>query len=158
MNPDSSRLPAEEFVRRAQGLLVSLRDSFLRDEDLANDVDAVLGASGAPEGLAGAKRYHGRSKGFLGHRTKPSADQVAELGRDITRLERMLDRLVEVAQEREWMPPYPNVADAIAQAEAVRGQQDGPTGKFGADLGHLRRLARVTNELRGRLAGDEEDA
>ncbi|WP_432114713.1 hypothetical protein [Streptomyces sp. S1] len=128
------------------------------DEDLANDVDAVLGSSGAPEGLAGAKRYRGRAKGFLSRRTKPGMDRVAKLGRDITHLERMLGHLVKTAQVREWEAPYPNVADAIAQAEAVQGQQVGPTGKFGADLAHLRRLARVTDELLGRLAVEEEDA
>ncbi|MFE0772260.1 hypothetical protein [Streptomyces sp. NPDC058861] len=153
-----SRISAPEFALRARSLLSSLRSSFVVDEDLANDLDAVLGSSGAPEGLAGAKRYRGRAKGFLGRRTKPSSHRVAEVGRDITRLERMLGQLVTTAQVWEWEPPYPNVADAIAQAEAVRGQQAGPTGKFGADLAHLRRLARVTDELLGRLAVEEEDA
>ncbi len=155
MSAVATRLPKMEFASRARKTISSLSDAFLRDEDLANDLDAVLGAPAGPVGLAGARR-HGRRGLFRCGFAKPSSEAVAELGRAVTRLDRMLERLVGIAELREWEPPYPNVAEAIAQAKRVRAQQLRLVGEFETDRAHLRRLAMAAEELLARLTDDGE--
>ncbi|WP_261951649.1 DUF6415 family natural product biosynthesis protein [Streptomyces nigrescens] len=153
-----TRLPMEEFAPGARGLIGLLQDAFLRDEDLTNDLDAVLGASVGPTGVAGAKRQlRRRRKMFRRGSPNPGSGTVAELGRCVTRLDRTLVRLVDIAREREWKPPYPNVAEAIARAEGVRAKQTAPVGEFTADRAHLRRLAMAASDLLDLLADEGAD-
>lgn len=156
MNVAPTRLPMAVFVSGARKFMAVLSDSFLRDEDLENDLDAVLGAPAGPVGVAGTKRRQRRRDGFLRcGLSKPSSGTVAELGRAVTRLDRVLDRLVTIAQVREWEPPYPNVAKVIARAVDVRAQQPCLVGEFDADRAHLRRLAMAADDLLGLLADDD---
>ncbi|WP_145497504.1 hypothetical protein [Streptomyces sp. CFMR 7] len=148
-------LPPAEFAARARRAIASLSDSFLHDEDLADDLDAILGAPAGPVGLAGARRR--RQRGWLRCAfSKASSEELAELGRAVTRLDRMLGRLVSIAERREWQPPYPDVAASIAQAKAVRSQQPYPVGKFKRDRAHLRQLAMAAEDLLTDLTDDEE--
>ncbi|MEU8560567.1 hypothetical protein AB0C45_03665 [Streptomyces cyaneofuscatus] len=81
---------------------------------------------------------------------------MAELGQAVTRLDRILVRLVDIAELREWQPPFPDLAAAITQAKQVRGRQKAPVGDFGADRAHLRRMALAAAEILARLTDDEE--
>ncbi|MFI8872262.1 DUF6415 family natural product biosynthesis protein [Streptomyces sp. NPDC055243] len=134
-----------------------LQDALLRDEDLTGDLDAVLGASAGPTGVAGAKRQLSQQHKPFRRRT-PEPGTVAELSRSVTRLDRMLFHLVAIAREREWNPPYPSVAAAIARAERVRAKQKKPVGEFAADRAHLRRLAMAASDLLDLLADDDVEA
>lgn len=153
----STRLPMEEFGPGARSAIRMLQDSFLRDEDLTADLDAVLGVSAGPTGVAGAKRRLSRQRKLFRRRT-PAPGTVAELGRSVTRLDRMLVRLVSIAREREWVAPYPSVEAAIARAERVRGRQKKPVGEIAADRAHLRRLAMAASDLLDLLADDDVEA
>ncbi|QEU93366.1 hypothetical protein [Streptomyces kanamyceticus] len=151
-----NRLPMKEFASGARSFIGVLQDAFLRDEDLTNDLDAVLGASAGPTGLAGAKsQLRQRRKVFSWRPPRPGSETVAEVGRRVTRLDRILVRLVGIAREREWKPPYPDVAEAIALAEGVRAKQQRPVGELVADRDHLRRLAMAASGLLDLLADDE---
>lgn len=150
-----TRLPIQEFAPGARGVITSLQNAFLRDDDLTDDLDAVLGASAGPTGVAGAKSQLGLQRKPFRRSPKPGTGAVAELGRCVTRLDRMLVHLVAIARDREWKPPYPNVARAIALAESVRANQKSPSGEFSVDRAHLRRLAMAASDLLDLLADDE---
>lgn len=148
VNSAPPRPSTEEFTAGARNIIRSLRDAFLRDEDLADDLDAVLGAPAGPEGVAGMKHQQRRRRRLISRpSSSPSKGAVARLGRSLTRLDRELGHLVDIAHEREWEPPYPNVAEAIARAKVVRAQQLGPVNEFGSDRAHLRRLAMAADDL-----------
>ncbi|MYV68257.1 hypothetical protein GT043_20440 [Streptomyces sp. SID2131] len=153
-----TRLSPAEFATGARRAIDVLDTRFLCNEDLADDLDAVLGEPTGPVGLVGPWlrpwRYGLLRRGLF----KPSENMVAEVGRALTRLDRMLDRLVVIAKKREWMPPYPNLEGAIARAVAVRAQQPQPAGDFARDRAHLRRLAMAAADLRGLLTEDGEGA
>lgn len=152
-----TRLSMKAFVPGARSAIRVLQDAFLRDEDLTADLDAVLGACAGPTGVAGAKRQLSRQRKLFPRRTSEPGT-VAELGRSVTRLDRMLARLVAIAREREWTPPYPSVAGAIARAERVRARQKRPVGEFAADRAHLRRLAMAASDILDLLADDDVEA
>ncbi|MEU4028074.1 hypothetical protein [Streptomyces anulatus] len=158
MNVAPTTLPVEQFAPAARRVLTLLNDAFLRDGDLTNDLDAVLGAPAGPVGVAGAKRRQKREQGFLSRFSKPSRRTGVELGRELMRLDRMLGRIVEIAQVREWEPPYPNVEEAIQQAQNVRIEQRHPKGEFMADRAHLRRLAMAADDLLVLLLDDDAEA
>ncbi|MFE5734419.1 hypothetical protein ACFQ7A_26365 [Streptomyces sp. NPDC056528] len=122
---------------------------------MAKDLDAILGAPAAPV-RPRRRRKAGRFswRGFF----EPNRDTAAEVGRAITRLGPMLDRLIAIAKEREWTPPYPNMAGAIARAVSVRAQQPGPTGDFVRDHTHLRLLMMAAAGLLGPLGEGGERA
>ncbi|MGQ4490863.1 hypothetical protein ACN6LM_001751 [Streptomyces sp. SAS_281] len=149
----STRLPMAQFAPGARSIIRVLQDALLRDDDLMADLDAVLGATAGPTGVAGAKRQpkRRREQGRLGNPLR----EMAELGRSVTRLDRILSRLVDIAREREWQPPYPNVAEAIAYAESVRAVHESPVGEFPADRAQLRRLAMAASDLVDLLADDD---
>lgn len=108
-------------------------------------------------GLAGAHRVRRQWWFPRSGPPKPSIEMVAELGQAVTRLDRLLGRLVDIAVQREWEPPFPNVADAIARAVQVRGQQPPmPTGEFEDVRAHLRRLALAADDLLTKLTEGEE--
>ncbi|MGW7069462.1 hypothetical protein ACWGII_34065 [Streptomyces sp. NPDC054855] len=152
-----TRLPMERLTPDARIAIRMLQDALLRDEELTADLDAVLGASAGPTGVAGAKRQLSRqAKPFRPH--SPELETVAELGRSVTRLDRMLFHLVAIAREREWNPPYPSVAAAIARAECVRAKHKRPVGDFATDQTHLRRLAMAASDLLDLLADDDGEA
>lgn len=151
-----TRLPMEKLTPIARSAIRMLQDALLRDEDLTADLDAVLGASAGPTGVAGAKRQLRRQHKPFRRRTPELG--TAELGRSVTRLDRMLFRLVAIAREREWNPPYPSVAAAITRAECVRAKQKEPVGEFAADRAHLRRLAMAASDLLDLLADDDVEA
>ncbi|MEU7017242.1 hypothetical protein [Streptomyces sp. NPDC046385] len=134
------------FATGARDIINSLETRFLHDEDLANDLDEVLGAPSGPVNMPAVRR-----RGPLVFRRlrspEPTRGEVAELGRAVTRLERMLDRLITIAKRREWMPPYPNVAEAIVRAEAAREQHRTPVGDYTTDRAHLRHLAMAAADL-----------
>lgn len=151
-------MATQEFPTGARNVIRSLRDAYLRDESLADDLDVVLGACAGPEGLAGARRQQRKRRWpFPGDSTTPSTETVARLGRAVTRVERMLRHLVAIAKEREWEPPYPDVAGAIARANSLRAQQPWLPGDFVVDLAHLRRLALVALDLLDMLSDDESE-
>ncbi|MFJ5734719.1 DUF6415 family natural product biosynthesis protein [Streptomyces microflavus] len=150
----------ELFAPGVRGLIRVLQGELLRDEDLTADLDAVLGASAGPTGVAGAKRQQSRQRTLFRARPRPCTPEpgtLAELGRSVTRLDRMLSRLVDIARDREWKPPYPSVATAIARAERVRALQKMPVGEFAADRAHLRRLAMAASDLLDLLADDDAE-
>lgn len=156
--PTRTRLSPAEFAAGARRTIDSLDARFLYDEDLADDLDAVLGEPTGPVGLVGPwlrQWRHGLLRRGL---FKPSGAMVAEVGRALTRLDRMLDRLVIIAKKREWMPPYPNLEGAIARAVTVRAQQPRPVGDFTRDRAHLRRLAMAATDLLGLLTENGEGA
>ncbi|MFE2289853.1 hypothetical protein [Streptomyces sp. NPDC059452] len=155
MSAVAVRLPKAQFAAGARKAIASLSDAFLRDEDLANDLDQILGAPAGPVGLAG--RRSRRRCGLLRSATsRPSDEEAAELSRAVTRLDRMLERLVAIAEFREWEPPYPSVQAAIVQAKAVRGQQPQVVGGFETDRAHLRLMAMAASDILARLIDDEE--
>ncbi|MGW1295871.1 DUF6415 family natural product biosynthesis protein [Streptomyces sp. NPDC002533] len=152
------RLPRAQFAAGARKAIASLSDAFLRDEDLANDLDEILGAPAGPVGLAGS-RSRRRRRGPLRRGTaRASGEERTELCRAVTRLDRMLERLVTIAEFREWEPPYPKVETAITRAKAVRGQEPQPAGEFDANRAHLRRMAMAAADLLAPLIDDEDRA
>lgn len=158
MSSAPARHPAGAFSASARKFIRSLHDSFLRDEGLVDDLDAVLGASAGPMGLAGAKhRTKPRRRLFRSTTSTPSSSTAAMLGCAVTRLDRMLGRLVTIAQEREWEPPFPNVAEPVARASALRSHYPWPTGEFAADQAHLRLLAMAAVDLLDVLSDDEPE-
>ncbi|MFJ5875349.1 hypothetical protein ACIQD1_11580 [Streptomyces sp. NPDC093088] len=153
-----TRLSPAEFEAGARRAIDALDTLFLYDEDLADDLDAVLGEPTGPVGLVGPW-LRPWQYGLLQRRLfKPSEAMMAEVGRALTRLDRMLARLIVIAKKREWMPPYPNLEGAIARAVAVRALQPHPVGDFARDRARLRRLAMAAADLRGLLAEDGEGA
>ncbi|MGM9336069.1 hypothetical protein [Streptomyces murinus] len=159
MNGTPARMPSAQFSLAARTVLARLGDTFLEDEDLADDLDAVLGAAAGPTGVAGAKRRQRRSRILqrcLRRRLKPSREEVVRVGRDVTRLDRLLGRLVHIAEERQWQAPFPNVEGAIAQAKQVRAHRPLLVGELTADRGRLRLLAMAAADLLDRLATNEE--
>ncbi|MEV7279740.1 hypothetical protein [Streptomyces sp. NPDC093111] len=152
------RLSPAEFAARARRAIDVLDTRFLCDEDLADDLDAVLGEPTGPVGLIGPWLRQWRPRLLRRGPFKPSEAMVAEVGRALTRLDRMLDRLVVIAKKREWVPPYPNLAAVIARAVAVRAQQPRPVGDFARDRAHLRRLAMSAADLLGLLTENGEEA
>ncbi|MFB7500394.1 DUF6415 family natural product biosynthesis protein [Streptomyces sp. NPDC056161] len=145
-----ARLPEAEFAQGATALLDSLRSAFLHDEDLEDDLDAVLGAMAGPIGVAGPK-HRLKKHGLVLRRwppveeiPEPDSAEVLELGRSMTRLDRLLGQLVEIARDRAW-PSYPDVTAAVTRAESLRGRE--PVGEFVADRAHLRLLAMAASEL-----------
>ncbi|MCN9240721.1 hypothetical protein NGF19_07905 [Streptomyces sp. RY43-2] len=154
MKAAQTRLTKVEFGA-AWNAINTLSNAFLHDEELANDLDAILGDPAGPVGLAGTPSHRRRGLFRFGS-SKRSQRAVAELGGAVLRLDQILERLVNVAQDREWKPPYPNVADAIARAKRVRAQRPLIVGEFKADRGQLRRLAMAADDLLGRLTGDGE--
>ncbi|NEC21826.1 hypothetical protein [Streptomyces parvus] len=158
MNPTPSRRPASEFSVGARRFISSLRDSFLHDEDLDNDLNAALGADEGPMGVAGSKRQREPRRGLF-RCTAPTRDRgtVPALGRSVTRLDRMLGHLVSIAEEREWEPPYPNVADLINRGRALRLQTPCTPREFTASQAHLRLMAMVALDLLDELSDDEPE-
>lgn len=163
MNSTPVRLPDEEFACGAAQLLASLRASFLHDEDLENDLDAVLGATAGPMSVAGARRQRVRRKSLFRRRVRaagemlPPPDKAAvyELGCAVTRLDQTLGQLVNIAKSR--LEPPPSLGDlAVRRANDVRSAQPCPVGEFKDDLAHLRRLAMAASDLLD-LLSDEED-
>ncbi|MGW2305456.1 DUF6415 family natural product biosynthesis protein [Streptomyces sp. NPDC001809] len=141
----SAVLAPARFASGARGIVNSLETSFLQDEDLANDLDDVLGAPSGPVNMPAMRRR----APFVFRRLRspePTRDEVAELGRAVTRLERMLHQLTSIAKEREWMPPYPDVMDVIVRAETVLRQQT-RSGDFSTGRAYLRHLAMVAADL-----------
>ncbi|MFJ2247487.1 hypothetical protein ACIQ9I_03005 [Streptomyces sp. NPDC094461] len=158
MNSATPHVSTEEFTAGVRNIIRSLRDAFLRDEDLADDLDAVLGAPAGPTGVAGMRHQQKRRpRLFSCVPSSPSSGAVARLGRSVTRLDRALGHIVDIAMEREWEPPYPNVAKAITRAKEVRAQQRRPVNEFGADRAHLRRLAMAADDLLSLLVDDEAE-
>ncbi|MGA5872279.1 hypothetical protein [Streptomyces cinereoruber] len=146
----SSSAEPTEGARHTVG---SLNTRFLYDEDLAKDLDAILSTPVLPVRPWRHRKPSGFSWcGFF----EPNRDVAAEVGRAVTRLGPMLDRLIAIAKKREWAPPYPNMAGAIARAVSVRAQQPCPTGDLVRDYTHLRLLAMVAAGLLGPLAEDDE--
>ncbi|MFC8009826.1 hypothetical protein [Streptomyces cinereoruber] len=143
----STVLALAAFAAGARDAITSLETHFLHDEDLANDLDAVLGAPSGPVNLT-ARRRGRRLLGFMRRRLpEPTFREVAEVGRAVTRLDRTVARLISIAKKREWMPPYPNVAGVVALAEAVRERHGVPAGDFITDRAHLRHLAMAAADL-----------
>ncbi|MFJ8301120.1 hypothetical protein ACIQ9R_35195 [Streptomyces sp. NPDC094447] len=135
------------FAAGARDVVTSLETHFLHDEDLANDLDAVLGAPSGPVNLTHRRRGR-RLPGFMRRRSpEPTCREVAEVGRAVTRLDRMVARLISIAKRREWIPPYPNVVGVVVFAEAVREQHGIPVGDFITDRAHLRHLAMAAADL-----------
>ncbi|MEW2134662.1 hypothetical protein [Streptomyces sp. NPDC005435] len=164
MSTSPARLPKEDFVKGASALITSLRASFLRDEDLEDDLDAVLGATAGPVGVAGARCQRARRKSLFHRRVRaagemlPPPDKAAvyELGCAVTRLDRTLGQLVNIAKSRLETPPSLDIDLAIRRANDVRSTQPRPVGEFKGDLAHLRRLAMAASDLLD-LLSDEED-
>lgn len=156
MTSTLARLSTEQFSAGAQNFIRSLRDAFIRDEDLIDDLDAVLGETAGPTGLAGARRQR-RPRGRRANSPMPTVETPPDLCRAITRLDRMLAQLVAIAQDREWEFPYPTVAAPIARANGLRAQRPQLTGELVADRTHLRRLALVALELLDALSDDTEE-
>ncbi|WP_435970216.1 hypothetical protein [Streptomyces sp. Qhu_M48] len=124
---------------------------------MANDLDEVLGAPSGPMNMPAARWGRGLLRLWRRRSPKPSVDDVAEMGRAVTRLDRMLDRLISIAKKREWMPPYPDVAGAVARAEAARKQHRTPVGDYITDRAHLRHLAMAAADLLGSLVVINEE-
>ncbi|MFI9391907.1 hypothetical protein ACIG53_13600 [Streptomyces bauhiniae] len=145
-------------------LIASLRLSFLRDEDLENDLDAVLGACAGPTGVAGVRhRRRRRDRGLLRRRAQageefpePGKTEVEELGRSVTRLDRMVGQLIDIAKSRMENPPRLDIGLAVDRTEDLRAQQSCPVGEFTADLAHLRRLAMAASDLLDLLSDEDE--
>ncbi|MFE4666025.1 hypothetical protein ACFRI7_10120 [Streptomyces sp. NPDC056716] len=159
----SARLTDEQFAKSAGVLLAALRHSFLHDDDLENDLDAVLGEFAGPVGVAGPKhRTDGRGL-IRHHRTMaeeipaPGSAAVAELGRCLTRLDRILGELVCIARERMCGlgAPVPALAEAVARAEGLRAGWTRPVGEFVDDRVHLRRLALAASDLLDVVSDDD---
>ncbi|MEV7288338.1 hypothetical protein AB0O01_27965 [Streptomyces sp. NPDC093252] len=155
MSAASDRLTDGQFAKSAGALLAALRHSFLHDDDLENDLDAVLGESAGPIGIAGPKHRtdgHGlirRRRTVAEEIPDPGSAAVAELGRCLTRSDRILGQLVRIARERMGGlgAPVPALADAVARAEGVRAGWTRPMGEFMDDRAHLRRLALAASDL-----------
>ncbi|MET8694138.1 hypothetical protein ABZV65_16575 [Streptomyces bauhiniae] len=164
MNSAPVRPSDEEFTRGAGQLLASLRASFLYDEDLENDLDAILGATAGPMGVAGARCQRARRKSLIRRHDRPAGEMptppdnaaVHELGCTVTRLDRTLGQLVNVAKSRLGTLSSLDAGPVILRANDVRSAQLFPVGEFTRDLAHLRRLAMVASDLLD-LLGDEED-
>ncbi|MYQ48774.1 hypothetical protein GTW40_27710 [Streptomyces sp. SID4985] len=164
MNSAPVQSSDEEFARGAGQLLASLRASFLHDEDLENDLDAILGATAGPMGVAGAGCQRARRKSLFRRHvraagempTPPDNAAVHELGCAVTRLDRTLGQLVGIAKSRLGTPPSLDVGLVILRANDVRSAQLCPVGEFKDDLAHLRRLAMAASDLLD-LLSDEED-
>ncbi|WP_442737938.1 hypothetical protein ACQUSN_07465 [Streptomyces pseudogriseolus] len=144
----ASELAGAQFRSGTRKIIFALENAFLVDEDLANDLEAILGESVGPMGVAGARRLRKRGT------PKPTAEQLAELGRALTRLTRILGRLVSIAEDREWEPPYPNLADSLARARTVLAEDPLITGNFEIDRGRLRRLAIAAEDLLSLLSDE----
>ncbi|MEU3973407.1 hypothetical protein [Streptomyces bacillaris] len=158
MNLVHNGLSANEFSVGARKFIRSLHDAFLRDEDLVEDLNAVLGEDAGPIGLAGAKSQQRPPRRlFRRPPSTPSSRTGADLSRAVTRLDRMLGHLVNIAQEREWEYPYPNVAESIDRAQALRSQRPQLTGEFATDQVRLRRMAMVALDLLDALSDDEQE-
>ncbi|MGZ0198906.1 hypothetical protein ACNFR7_01570 [Streptomyces sp. RM1] len=144
----ASEQAAAQFTTGTRKILFALGNAFLRDEDLANDLEAILGESVGPMGVAGARRQRKRRT------PKPTSGQHAELGRALTRLTRILGRLVRIAEDREWEPPYPDLAGSLARARTVLAEAPLITGNFDVDRGRLRRLAIAAEDLLSLLSDE----
>ncbi|MFD8912757.1 hypothetical protein [Streptomyces sp. NPDC059575] len=163
MSTSPARLPKEDFAKDASALIASLRASFLRDEDLEDDLDAVLGANAGPMGVAGARCQRARRRSLFRRRVRAAGEMpppdnavVHELGCSVTRLDRMLGQLVEIAKSRLGTPPRVDIGLVVMRADGLRSAQPYPVGEFTADLAHLRRLAMAASDLLD-LLSDAED-
>ncbi|WP_367125655.1 hypothetical protein [Streptomyces phytohabitans] len=109
-------------------LLVRLHEAFLHDDDLYDDLDAIL--------CDGPTTWHPRHRRGREPHTGPALDHR------IHHLARMLDQLVNIAGHRR---PTPALHTATHRARHLNCQPS--TGEFTADRGQLRRMALAALDL-----------
>lgn len=131
-------------------VLGRLHDAFLHDEDLDDDLDAIL--SDGPAGLSRRPRRPGLWE-RLRSSNRQRADSDPALGRRIEHLRRTLDQLVNIAGHRDSTP---ELDEATSRAWDLGGQM--PVGDFTGNQAYLRRMALAALELLDLLSNDETDA
>lgn len=145
---------ADASVATMSSVLDRLHDAFLHDEDLDDDLDAILSAG--PTGLNRRPRQPGwweRLRGSTRHRGEAEPALDPALAGRIERMSRMLGQLLSIAGRRGSTP---ELEAAMSRARAL-GRVAPARGSAG-EHAHLRRMALAALELLDLLSTDEADA
>ena len=138
-------------------VLARLHESFLDDEDLYEDLDAILGAPAGPMNLA--RRAGSRPTRSLWHRLRfdrraGESVEPAPDRRHVEHMHRMLAQLAQIASYHVRVDSSGEMAEAIARADCLTRAIDAGTADTGT-LSYLRRIALAAQELIEVLSTDE---
>ena len=135
-------------------VLARLHSSFLDDEELYEDLDAVLGAPAGPTNLARRARPSPRLslwRRLRSGRRLVEPVEPAPSRHQVDHMKRILDQLVQIAAYRVRVDSNRELADAISHADCLMRAMKADT-EEAFTLVYLRRTALAAMEL---LSADE---